>query len=281
MPEKRTPALNKLGIVAGGGDLPVELYRACRAAGRPVYLLAFEDQAEPARLDGIPCDWSRLGAMERTLKLLHDAGVQDLVLAGNFKRPSLASLRPDRRVMALLSRLGGRLLSDDKLMSALIEFLEQDEGFHVVAADEVMAGLRAPAGVFGAHKPGAEDVEDVALGARVARALGAFDIGQAVVVRHGVVLGVEAAEGTDGLIGRCARWRADPPAGVLVKMRKPQQQQRADPPVIGAQTVEGVAAAGLKGIAVEAGATLVLDRPEVVRAADALGLFVLGIDDVP
>jgi UDP-2,3-diacylglucosamine hydrolase len=270
--------LNKLGIVAGGGELPVQLYDACRAVGRPVYLLAFEDQAEPERLNGIPCDWSRLGAMERTLKLLHEAGVKDLVLAGKFKRPSLASLRPDRRVMALLPRLGGRLLSDDKLMSALIEFLEQDEGFRVVAADDVMAGLRAPGGALGAHRPTTEDEGDIALGARVAKALGAFDIGQAVVVRHGVVLGVEGAEGTDGLIARCAQWRGDSPAGVLVKMRKPQQQQRADPPVIGVQTIDGIGAAGLRGIAVEADATLILDRPAVVRAADAQGLFVLGID---
>ena len=85
--------MNKLGIVAGGGDLPVQLYEACRAVGRPVYLLAFEDQADPALLSGVPSDWSRLGAMERTLRLLHNAGVQDLVMAGTFKRPSLASLR--------------------------------------------------------------------------------------------------------------------------------------------------------------------------------------------
>jgi DUF1009 family protein len=274
-----TTAATKLGILAGGGDLPLQLHAACRAAGRPVYVLAFEGQAAPAAMDGIPCGWARLGAVERSLALLHEAGVQDLVMAGRFKRPSLAALRPDRRALSLLLRMGGRLLGDDKLLAAIIDFLEREEGFRVVAADAVMAALLTPAGPLGAHRPAPEDDGDIALGAQAARALGAFDIGQAVVVRHGIVLAVEAAEGTDAMLARCAEWRGDAPAGVLVKMRKPQQQQRADPPAIGPLTVAGAAKAGLRGIAVQADAALIIDRAAVVQAADALGLFVIGIGD--
>lgn len=269
---------NKLGIVAGGGDLPVRLYNACLSTGRPVHLIAMEGQAEAERLAGIACDWSRLGALERTIALLHEAGVKDLVMAGNFRRPSLAALRPDGLALRLLARYGGRLLSDNRLLSALIEYLEGEVGLRVVSPDQVMAELLTPRGVLGLHRPSAEDEEDIALGIRVARELGALDVGQAVVVRHGVVLGVEAMEGTDALIARCAQWRTDQPSGVLVKVRKPQQQQRADPPVIGARTVEAAAVAGLCGIAVQAGAALIIDRAEVVRLADAAGLFVAGVD---
>ncbi len=271
----------KLGIIAGGGALPAQLYAACRQAGRPVYLLAMEGQADPEHLGGIPCGWSRLGALDHALKLLHEAGVEELVMAGTFRRPSLATLRPDRRALSLLPRIGGRLLSDDRMLNAIIDFLEREEGFRVIAPDDVMASLRAPAGTLGLHAPSADDRSDIAMGARVAKALGAFDIGQAVVVRLGIVLGVEAAEGTDALLARCAAWRGGTPAGVLVKMLKPQQQRRADPPVIGVRTVEGAAGAGLRGIAVEAGGTLVLDREKLVRTADALGLFVVGIDAAP
>jgi DUF1009 family protein len=268
----------KLAILAGGGDLPVELYQACRATGRPVHHIAFEGQADAQRLNGIPCDWSRPGAVERTLNLLREAGAAELVLAGSFRRPSLAALRPDGVAMRLLARHGARLLSDDRLLNVIIEFIEKEAGIRVLAADEVMQELLAPAGQLGAHAPSAEDEADIELGLRVARQLGAFDIGQAVVVRHGIVLGVEAVEGTDALIVRCGQWRAEAPAGVLVKVRKPQQQQRADPPVIGPCTVAAVQAAGLAGIAVEAQAALILDRPEVVRLADAAGLFLLGVN---
>lgn len=273
-----SPTQAKLGILAGGGDLPLQLYAACQASGRPVHIVAFEGQADAERLSGIACDWSRPGALDRTVTLLRAAGAQDIVMVGAFKRPSLAALRPDAAVLKLLARHGARLLSDDRLINVLIEFFEKEAGFRVVSADEVMGELLTPPGALGAHRPSAEDQGDIALGVQVARQLGALDIGQAVIVQHGIVLGVEAIEGTDALLARCAQWRQEAPAGVLVKVRKPQQQQRADPPTIGARTVDAAQAAGLRGIAVEAGAALIIDRAATVRAADAQGLFVFGID---
>ena len=131
--------------------------------------------------------------------------------------------------------------------------------------------------MLGERRPDAQALADIAHGQRIARALGALDIGQAVVVQQGLVLGVEAIEGTDALIRRCAGLRRDGPGGVLVKVEKPGQEQRADRPTIGPQTVTLAAEAGLSGIAVEAGATIVLDRDEVIDIADRAGLFVVGI----
>ncbi|HEY1364341.1 MAG TPA: LpxI family protein, partial [Xanthobacteraceae bacterium] len=126
-------------------------------------------------------------------------------------------------------------------------------------------------------RPDAQAAADIEHGLRIARALGALDIGQAVVVQQGLVLGVEAIEGTDELLGRCAALRREGPGGVLVKTAKPGQERRADRPVIGPQTVALAAAAGLRGIAVEAGAAIVIDRDEVAAAADRAGLFVVGV----
>jgi hypothetical protein len=125
--------------------------------------------------------------------------------------------------------------------------------------------------------PDAQAEDDIALGFRVVRALGALDIGQAAVVQQGLVLGLEAIEGTDALIARCAALRREGPGGVLVKAPKPGQERRADLPTIGRRTVEAAAAAGLRGIAVEAGASLVIDHAAVAVAADRAGLFVVGV----
>src|SRR5262249_33771230 len=120
--------------------------------------------------------------------------------------------------------------------------------------------------------------EDIARGLQIARAIGRLDIGHAVIVQHGIVLGVEAAEGTDGLIRRCAPLRVDPAGGVLVKIGKAAQDPRADPPAIGTETARLAAEPGLSGIAIEAGATLVVDRAATIAAADAAGLFLVAVE---
>ncbi len=194
-----------------------------------------------------------------------------------MRRPSLAALRPDWRAAKFFARVGYRALGDDGLLSAVVAELER-EGFQVVGPDQVLGAGLAPEGRLRPDPSRcAGDGRYRAWRAHRARALGALDIGQAVVVQQGLVLGVEAIEGTDELIRRCAALRREGPGGVLVKVEKPGQEQRADRPTIGPRTVALAAEAGLRGIAVEAGATIVLDRGEVVAAADRAGLFVLGI----
>jgi UDP-2,3-diacylglucosamine hydrolase len=178
-----------------------------------------------------------------------------------------------------LARIGYRALGDDGLLTAVIKELER-EGFRVIGADRLLGEAAMPEGPLGKVRPDPDAESDIAHGMRVARALGALDIGQAVVVQQGFVLGVEAVEGTDGLMRRCAQLRHDGPGGVLVKVEKPGQERRADRPVIGPQTVILAARSGLCGIAGEAGATLVIDRDEVVRLADAAGIFVVGVPSI-
>ncbi len=267
---------DKLGIVAGSGGLPRRLVEACRETGRGVFVLALEGAAEPETVADVEHAWCPIGAAGHGLALLRENGVGELVLAGGVRRPSLASLRPDWRAAKFLARVGYRALGDDGLLSAVVAELER-EGFRVIGPDQVLQAGLAPEGPFGRVRPDSAAMADIAHAERIARALGALDIGQAVVVQQGLVLGVEAIEGTDALLRRCAGLRREGPGGVLVKVEKPGQEQRADRPTIGPQTVALAAEAGLRGIAVEAGATIVVDRDVVAAAADRAGVFVYGI----
>jgi DUF1009 family protein len=182
---------------------------------------------------------------------------------------------PDAEGARLLARIGrAAFAGDDGLLAAIVRVLEE-EGFRVHGVQAVMAGLTAPEGVLTSRAPTPEDEADILRGAAVCRLLGEADVGQAVVVQQGLVLGVEAIEGTDALLARCAGLRRDGPGGVLVKRAKPGQELRADLPTIGVRTVEGAAAAGLAGIAIEAERTLMPERAATIDAANARGLFLV------
>jgi DUF1009 family protein len=272
-----SPAAGRLGIVAGSGALPRRLIESCRAQGREVFVLAIDGEANEATVAGVPHDWCRLGAAAKALSLLHDNGVTELVLAGGVKRPTLTAIRPDWRAAKFFAKVGYRMLGDDGLLSAVAKELE-GEGFRLVGAHELLdVATSVPEGPLGRCRPSDDAAADIVRGMAIGRALGSLDIGQAVVVQQGLVLGVEAIEGTDALIRRCGGLRRNGPGGVLVKVQKPGQETRIDRPTVGPQTVRLAAEAGLQGIAVEAGATLLLDRDEVIRAADAAGLFVVGV----
>ncbi len=267
----------KLGILAGGGPLPVRLIQSCRASGRQFLVAAFEGQTDPETVDDVPHVWVRLGAAGSLIDRLREAGVEDLVFAGRIRRPSLTALRPDARAVALLARAGGRTLGDDGTLSAIIQELEEREGFRVIGPEALLPDDLAPPGVYGAVEPDAAALGDIERGIAAARGIGALDIGQAAVVQQGLVLAVEAIEGTDAMLARCGELRREGPGGVLVKVKKPSQEARADLPTIGVGTVDAAAAAGLRGIAIEAHGALVIDRSAVARAADAEGIFVIGV----
>ena len=267
----------KLGIIAGGGDLPGRLVRFCRESHRGVFVVAIKGHTDPAVVADAEHVWVRLGDVNEALEPLRGAGVEELVLAGPIQRPSLSELRPNLRVAGFFAKVGRRAFGDDGLLSAIIDTLEQEEGFRVVGIDDVVGDLVAQPGVYGRHHPDDAAASDIERGMEVARAIGAIDVGQSVVVQQGLVLGVEAMEGTDALLRRCGPLHRDGPGGVLVKIKKPDQERRADLPTIGPETVRGAKEAGLRGIAVEAGGALVLDLQAVVEAADEAGIFVIGI----
>jgi DUF1009 family protein len=259
-----------LGIVAGSGALPGLVERAHRAAGGHTHVLAILGSAEPEFLDRPPEAWIGLAEPNRAFELFRAAGVTRLIFVGGIRRIALSTLKPDIRAAAFLARVAIWALGDDTLLRAVAREVEA-EGFEIVGVKDVAPGLLAPLGPLGRLSLSPDRATDVTVGLAAARDHGRADRGQAVVVRGGAVVAVEDEHGTDALIARAGR------DGVLVKCRKPQQDVRFDLPAIGPATITACAKAGLIGIAIEAGETIVIDPAVVAAAADAAGIFIVGV----
>lgn len=262
----------RLGIIAGGGTLPLKIIQACQRGAKDFFVLALEGQADKNAYDDFPHRWVKIGATNKSISILKKERVSDVVMAGSVRRPRLLEMRPDWRTLKIFMRLGRTAGGDDALLRAVAAELEKD-GLNVIGAHEIEPSLITPEGVLTQKQPSADDLADVKTGIAVVKDLGRQDIGQAAVILRGATLGLETATGTDDLLKRC---RGKAKGGVLVKACKPQQDKRLDLPVIGLSTVQRASEAGLAGIAVEAGASMILDREALIETADRRGLFVLG-----
>ncbi|HUY68321.1 MAG TPA: UDP-2,3-diacylglucosamine diphosphatase LpxI [Alphaproteobacteria bacterium] len=267
----------RLGIIAGGGAAPGHLVAACRRLGRDFFVICLEGQAEKGFAEDAPHAWLPLGAGSRLKELSAAEGLRELVMIGRVRRPSLLELKPDWLALKVLTKIGINMLGDDALLRGIGKAIEEETGLRVIGLQEIFADLLAPAGQLGLIAPDDQAQSDIRRGFEIARALGALDVGQSVVVQQGLVLGVEAIEGTDALIARSKDLCREGPGGVLVKIAKPRQDNRFDLPTIGPETITALEQAGLRGVAVEAGRSLLIEREETIRRADAAGFFVIGI----
>ncbi len=271
----------KLGLIAGGGDLPRRLVDACLRQNRPVQVAALKGHADAEHLaPHVPHRWFRLGSAASILDWMRDGSVAEICMIGRVRRPTMAEMMPDLATARLLARIGFGAMGDDGLLKALTREIEA-AGFQVVGAQHVLDSLLAQPGLLGGPAPDALALADIARARQVAQTMGALDVGQGAVVQQGLVLAVEAIEGTDAMLARCVALRRDGPGGVLVKTRKPQQDTRLDLPTVGTATLRAAAAAGLRGVAVEAGGALIVDGGALRAEAERLGLFVLVLDDPP
>ena len=263
-----------LGILAGGGPLPRRIAERVIEEGRRVFVIAFEGQTDPATVDGIDHAWMKLGATSDTLGHLHAANCTQVVMAGPMRRPSLSSLGLDRRSTIILAKAGARVFGDDGLLSVIVEEMERD-GFSVLGVEDILGGYLVPDGLMIGGPADAAAHADIARGIAVLRALGAEDVGQAVAVQEGLVLAVEAIEGTDAMIARAGVLRREGLGPILIKGTKPEQEGRAARPTVGPDTIHAAVKAGFRGVVLEAEATLIVDRAETEAAARAAGVFIL------
>ncbi len=265
-----------LGIVAGGGSLPSLLIEECDRQNRPVFIVAFEGQTDSAIYQNRAHILSRPDKAGAIVRRLREEDVSDLVLIGSVKRPHITELRPDLFTAGFFARMGLRALGDSDLLSAVRVTLEK-EGFHIHGVQEFIGDALMGKGPQGRIKPSAAHDIDIALGMATAKALGVLDVGQSVIVRDGVVLGVEGVEGTDELIKRCAAYRSNGKGGVLVKACKPQQDRALDLPTIGLNTIKLCADLSFDGVAASYGESLFADREAAIKLADQAGLFITGV----
>jgi len=271
----------KLGLIAGGGDLPAAVAARCDAEGRPVFLIRLAGFADPhlIRWPGAEFGMAQIGAI---LKALKTEGCTTVCLAGIVNRPDFKTLKPDFKGATLLPGIvSAAAKGDDALLRKILSVFEA-EGLAVEGADDILGGDTLAAGALGALSPTPEQLGDVKKALHVAEKSGELDIGQGAVVCDGLVLAVEAQEGTDAMLSRVAglpadlRGSAHDRKGALGKAPKPIQDLRVDMPVIGPRTVEMASAAGLAGIGGVAGHLILIDRAAIIAAADRLGLFVWG-----
>jgi len=270
-----------LGIIAGLGDLPVQVAEAAIARGQGVFVLRLKGFEEPA-LEGYPGTVAGIAEIGKTFKALKQAGCEQICFAGIVKRPDFKALKPDLKGVSLLPKaIAAARDGDDALLTFLIGVFEA-EGFEVIGADEAAGTLTLSEGVFAGAAPSDEDMADLRKAAQIAAIMGREDIGQGAVVANGLVLCVEAQEGTDEMLRRCAtlpetiRGNSERRVGVLVKRPKPQQERRIDLPTIGVKTIDLAAAAGLAGIGFEANGALILNAEKVRAHAEAVGVFLYG-----
>jgi DUF1009 family protein len=273
-----------LAIVCGGGSLPFALADAVIRRGRKVVLFPLRGWADPKRVLDYPHHWLRLGQASRFLRIAAEHGCREITFIGSVLRPSIWKMSLDWRVLPLLPQIiklyrGG----DDHLLTGIGRLTEQF-GYRLVGVKEIAPELAMPQGLLGHRAPNERDRADIARGLALLSATSPFDVGQAVVIAENHVLAVEGPEGTDQTLARVTdlrrngRIHSPVGTGVLIKAPKVGQDDRIDLPAIGPPTVDAAAAAGLAGIAVVAGSTLVAEPELIATAADRAGMFVIGVN---
>jgi DUF1009 family protein len=273
-----------LAVICGGGALPFAVADAVGKRGRRVVLFAIRGWADPQRVAAYPHHWASFGQFGWFCRVAQREGCRDVVLIGSVVRPAIWKIRPDFKTLRLLPRIVGLLRGGDNRLLKGVAAIFEEHGFRLVGAHEIAPDILMPEGLLGRERPTAGDQADIATALALLEATSPFDVGQAVVVADTRVLAIEAAEGTDRMLARIAELRqggriADARRGVLVKAAKRGQDRRVDLPSIGPRTVEGAARAGLAGIAVVSGSTIIAEAGLTGAAADRERLFVIGVRD--
>lgn len=266
-----------LGILAGQGGLVEALVSACQEEGRPYFIIALEGQSDPDFVKEHPHAWVGLAQIGKTLSHLRAAGARDIVMVGAVKRPSFKSLKPDFVGAKWLAQMVGHVRGDDALLRFIADKLEA-EGFRVVGVESLVGKtLLGERGCLTKKAPSAQNLLDIERGRALLLALSAQDVGQAVVVQDGLILGIEAIEGTQALIARVGTLaRPSSTRPTLVKMPKTSQDMRLDRPTLGPLTCDALVEAGFAGVAYLGDEVILLAKDEVIAKANAGGLFVYG-----
>jgi UDP-2,3-diacylglucosamine hydrolase len=280
------PGNAPLAIICGGGSFPGALAEAVARRGRRPVMFGIKGWADAAVIRRYAHHWISIGQAGRFFRLARAENCRDVLFIGSVLRPPISQLRLDWQTIRLLPHLARAYRGgDDKLLSGVAAIAESG-GLRVVGVKEVAPEVFMPEGVLGRHKPSERDNADIARALSMIATLGSFDVGQAAVVANNNVIAVEAAEGTDNMLARIAELRrlgrvtAALGTGVLVKAPKPGQDRRFDLPSIGPRTIENVARAGLAGLAVTAGSTMIAEADQVTAAADRAGIFLVGVREV-
>lgn len=268
--------MDRIGLIAGNGQFPILFSKAAAAKGYSVFAIAHLKETDSTLEDHVETiEWIHVGQLGKLIRFFKRHGVEDVVLMGGIQKARMfTDIKPDFKALRLLNQM--RHTNDDGLLSGFARALES-EGLTVHASTFLLPELLAPDGCWTRRSPNREELKDIQLGWRLAKAIGELDIGQCVIVGRGSVLAVEAIDGTDATIrrgGRLGKGRA-----VAVKVYKPGQDDRFDIPAVGLQTVQTMIDSQVKVLAIEAGKAVVFNRDALIRKADQHGLTVVAYKD--
>ena len=267
----------KLCVIAGGGTLPRKIADHFDSSGDRIFFLAFENVTDPKVVVGRQTQWFKLGQVQKAIDAMHKHNVTKVVMAGPIRRPALSSLNLDSRAMKMLVQGGLMVSGDDGLLSLVAEEIEK-EGMEVIGIEEVLSESLTQVGLLAGPNLNKIAWNDIDRGLKVLNQLGPCDIGQSVAIQEGLVLAVEAIEGTDQMIERAGSLKRDVSGPILIKMSKPNQDKRMDLPTAGSNTIKNAIKAGFRGLALEANKSLLLDKERVLEIAEKNSFFVLGVD---
>ncbi len=266
---------NGWGLIAGNGRFPFFVLEGARSQGIEMAVIAIKEEADPdLAKQAQRVHWVSLGELSKTIDLLHQEGVGQVVMAGQVKHNKIfSSIRPDWKLAKLLFALPRK--NTDALIGAVAKVLD-DEGIQLVDSTLFLKPLVPDSGVLTRRAPNEHEAADVTYGLNVARHIASMDIGQTAVISGQACVAVEAMEGTDETISRAARIASGKPL-VVVKVSKPKQDMRFDVPVVGLPTIATMKAAGATALAVDAQRTLFLDRAALIAAADEAGIAIQAV----
>jgi len=268
--------VRKVAIIAGDGDIPIQLIDECIKQRREYLIIVIKGHGnELLKKYNSDFDLS-LSKIGKAIKFARSKDVNDVIMVGSIRRPSLINMIPDLWTAKFLTKLRSKMQGDNSILSLLAKELEL-EGFNILAPENILPKLLCPIGNISKLKPNAKQKKDILRGFEIAKQLGKFDIGQSLVIQNGLVLAVEGAEGTDKMILRSKALKKENNGAIFVKVIKPNQDERVDRPVIGIDTIKSIAKAGIDGIAIEGNSVFILNSNEVVKYADNKRLFIVGV----
>jgi DUF1009 family protein len=266
----------KYGLIAGNGRFPILALKTARELGHEIVAVGIKEEASP-EIESLAwcCHWVSLGELSKLIDILHDAGVSEVMMTGQVKHAKIfSSIKPDWKLLKLLTSLTTK--NTDSLIGGVAKVLEE-EGIRLVDSTLLLKPLLAGAGVLTKRKPSKEEAADIQYGRRVAQALSGFDLGQSVVVSDRACIALEAMEGTDAALRRAAGLANGRPLR-LVKASGRRRHLLFDVPVAGLQSIEVMKETGATVLAVDAGRTLLLDKDEMLAAADGAKIAIVGYE---
>ena len=266
-----------LCVIAGGGILPRKIADNFDPSGDRIFFLAFRNVTDPEVVAGRHHEWLELGEVQKAIDAMHRNNVDKVVMAGPIQRPALSSLALDTRALKMLAKGGLKVFGDDGLLSLVAKEIEK-EGIKVIGIEQILSGVLTKEGLLAGPAPTKISWDDIKRGLQVLNSLGPCDVGQSIAVQEGIVLAIEAIEGTDQMIERAGSLQRNVSGPILIKISKANQDKRVDLPTAGPETVNNAIRSGFQGLALEANNSLLLDKDRVIKIAEKNSFFVIGVD---